>query len=229
MNTAHSIRSRTDFLRIPLEDRRSKHEKSLVKIVQTDSGNFLSEWSFDDIAREPYGVLSKRPMVYMLDAHEAIEKSMWCYEHAMVPLIGERDPEIASYTAGKYQIDQLISDPEACIALLPYLSSRSEPLESLSIIDSSFGKQRLMQFASCAKQVRLVLALPETGVLAEASLSEEPLFSVVSGCQGAVGDTFIVTKQPSLVTPIIEYDTALSVSARSRRTDGSMESFVFPE
>src|SRR3989344_5657769 len=64
--------SRADFLRVPLSKRRYKDEKALVKIIHTPEGPFLSEWSFDDIGREPWGTPSKRPMVYLADPHEAL-------------------------------------------------------------------------------------------------------------------------------------------------------------
>src|SRR5690348_8939857 len=83
--------SREDFINVPLSKRRYKDEKGLVKIVHSPEGSFLSEWSFKDIGLEPWGLPSKRPFVYLTDAHEAIEKSMWCYENNMVPLIGELD------------------------------------------------------------------------------------------------------------------------------------------
>ncbi len=97
--------AREDFLRVPLSKRRYKNERALVKVVHDPRGMFLSEWSFADIGRESFGLLSKRPLVYMSDPHEAIEKSMWCYENGMVPLIGEKDHDIAMFAAGKYQID----------------------------------------------------------------------------------------------------------------------------
>ncbi|MBI5457486.1 hypothetical protein HY971_02050 [Candidatus Kaiserbacteria bacterium] len=223
------VRSRADFMRVALRERRSKDEKSLVKIVHTNDGDFLSEWSFDDIKREPYGIISKRPMVFMLDAHEAIEKSMWCYERAMVPLIGELDLDIAVYTAEKYQIDQLIADAESCIKLVSYLRSRAEPLLAISILDASFDPASLLPLAPFAKQVRLVLTLPETGVIAEAPLSKAPVFSVAPDCKIDAGGSLVVTKLLPLVTPITGYDTGIRIAVQSKLADGSVESFVLSD
>src|SRR3989344_2514382 len=153
--------AREDFLNVPLSKRRYKAEKALVKIVHSEQGMFLSEWSFDDIGREPWGITSRRPMVYLADPHEAIEKSMWCYENNMVPLIGERDPDVAMFAAGKYHIDQLITDALSLPKLLPYLKSRGEKLTSLTVLGDSFDAPILMPFLDFAQTVRLVLRLPE--------------------------------------------------------------------
>jgi len=219
------LHTRADFIRIPLSERRSKESKSLVKIVHADEGDFLSEWSFDDIGGEPYGAITKRPMVYMVSAHEAIEKSMWCYERGMVPLIGEPDSAIAAQSAEKYRIDQLIVDAESLAKLMPYLSARAEPLLSISVIGASFDIASLLPFTHYAKEVRLVLALPETGALAEAKLEKEPVFHVIAGCT-AKGESLIVTKEAQLVTPIKEYETGIRVSSRSNAPDGSIATFV---
>ncbi|MFA7310077.1 MAG: hypothetical protein WC050_04190, partial [Candidatus Paceibacterota bacterium] len=204
-------------------------ERSLVKIVRMPQGEFLSEWTYEDLKREPYGVVSKRPMVYMTDDHEEIEKSMWCYERGMVPLAGEIDPDIAAFTAERYQIDQLITDTTACGKLTSYLSSRAERLLAISIIDTSFPLSSLVSLAPFAKQVRLVLALPETGVIAEAPLSTAPVFVVETDCTVADGKTLTLTKKTQLVTPITEYDTGIPISALTRRSDGTVESFTLSE
>lgn len=208
---SHTLRTRKDFIEIPLTERRTKDEKSFVKIVTTPEGKFLSEWTFDDIRAEVYGEQTLRPLVYMADAHEAIEKSLWCYEHGMVPLIGEENADITAYTAGKYQIDQIITDPIFLPRLLPYLKTRTEALTSMSIIGTSFPTADLMQFAPFASRVRLVLALPETGVLAEAVLEARPRFILSSQVTKSSSQTLVVTKSTPLVTPIDTYDTGIAI------------------
>lgn len=201
--------SRKDFLRTPLSKRRYKNEKALVKIVHDADSMFFSEWSFADIARETYGLLAKRPMVYLSDPHEAIEKSMWCYERKTLPLIGEKDPDIAMFAAERYKIDSLISDATALPKLLPYLDKRAEPLTALNIIGDGFQAADLMRFKPYAKQVRLLLALPETGAFADAELAPTPRFKALSGCTIVKDGTLIISKKALLVTPIIRYRTAI--------------------
>ncbi len=200
--------SRNDFLKVPLSKRRYKDEKALVKIVHTPEGPFLSEWSFDDIGQEPWGVPSKRPMVYLEDSHEALEKSMWCYENNMVPLIGERDADIAMFAAGKYRIDQLITDTASLPKLLPYLKRRGEKLMSLTVLGDSFDAPTLMPFSDFARTVRFVLRLPEVGAIAEAPLADKPVFRTVPNTFVESEDgTLVVTKLTRLITPVIRYRT----------------------
>ncbi len=201
--------SRADFIHAPLSQRRYKDERAFVKIVHNSGGPFLSEWSFEDIAREPWGVKSKRPMVYMTDPHEALEKSMWCYDRGMVPLIGEKDADIASYAASRYQVDQLITDVAALERLRPYLDGRSEQLEAITLVGAAFDRNSLTQYSPYARTVRCVLALPETGAIAEATLSE-PIMRPLSNCvlENNNGE-LVVTKLAQLVTPIVKYRTGI--------------------
>src|SRR3989344_4520173 len=193
--------AREDFLNVPLSKRRYKAEKALVKIVHSEQGMFLSEWSFDDIGREPWGITSRRPMVYLADPHEAIEKSMWCYENNMVPLIGERDPDVAMFAAGKYNIDSLITDRESLDTLLPYLSKRGEKLDCISILGDSFDISSLTRYTVFSGAVRLVMCLPETGVIAVASLNDMREFTAVENSFLENRDGFLtVTKLNPLVT-----------------------------
>jgi hypothetical protein len=202
--------SRDDFLRIPLSKRRYKNDKALVKIVHTPEGPFLSEWSFEDIGREEFGLISARPMVYLTDSHEAMEKSMWCYENNMVPLVGEKDPNVAMFAAGKYKIDSLITDVESLAKFLPYLAKRGEKLSCISILGDSFDIGTLKQFLNFSDAVRLVLCLPETGVIATALLGDELQFKTVENSFIEKKDGFlVVTKLSNLVIPIIRYKTSI--------------------
>lgn len=201
--------ARADFQRVPLSKRRYKKEKGLVKIVHDERGAFLSEWSFRDIARERFGVVSDRPFVYMSDPHEAIEKSMWCYEQNMLPLIGEKDPVIATYAASRYRVDSLITDATALAALAPYLEHRTDPLEAITVVGAFFPLAELLPLRSYAKAVRLVLSFPETGAFAEAALDERPAFRAFDDCIVEKRETIIVSKIAHLVTPIIRFQTSV--------------------
>jgi hypothetical protein len=200
--------SREDFLRVPLSRRRYKVEKALVKVVHDPSGVFLSEWAFSDIAKEAYGLASARPLVYMTSPHETIEKAMWCYGNGVVPLAGEKDPDIAMYAAGKYRVTSMITDPEALQKFKPYFDSH-ERLESISVVGTAFDLGELQPFRAYADTVRLVLALPETGAFAEAPLSSEPRFTALPDCFIERDETLVVSKQLPLVTPIIRYRTEI--------------------
>lgn len=205
--------SRTDFIDVPLSERRYKNERSFVKIVHDREGSFLSEWSFDDIGREPWGLPCARPMVYVQDPHEAIEKSMWYYENNMIPLIAEPDPDFAAFAASKYQIDSLLCDELSLNYLHAYLQGRDRPLESLCIHGSTFVVDALLPFVSFSKHTKLILHLPEVGAIAESSLQSEPTFKLFPGrTLERVGDTTVLTRDNLLVTPIVRYALPTTVA-----------------
>jgi len=202
--------TRQDFLTTPLSKRRYKDERALVKIVHTPEGPFLSEWAFTDIAAEPWGIVTDRPMVYLTDPHSAIEKSMWCYEQNRVPLIGEKSADIASIAAKKYDIDSLIADPGSVMRMLPYLKSRTNPLKALTLVGESFDVADLGVLRPYAEEIRLVLAFPETGVLGVAALSEMPVFVAPENTLVEIVDGELVfTKVTLLSTPVIRYGSTL--------------------
>jgi hypothetical protein len=204
--------TREDFLRVPLSRRRYKNETSLVKIVREDARSFLSEWSFADIGKESFGLRSERPMVYMSDPYEAIEKSMWCYENGMVPLVGEKDADVAMFAASKYDIDSLITDAVALPKLRPYLEGRGR-LKSISVLGTVFDLRELASYVGFTETLRLVLSLPETGAFAEADYAQEPRFKALPGCMIERGETIVVSKVRLLVTPVIRYRTDIPSSA----------------
>ena len=202
--------SRDDFIETPLSHRRYKDQGALVKIVHAQNAMFLSEWAFEDIAKEEWGIPSKRPMVYFTDGHEAIEKSLWCYERGMVPLIGEKDPDIASYAASKYEVDSLITDESSLAKLTLYLKSRSDALQSISIVGDVFQPEELQQYREYAKTVRLVMRLPEIGAFAHAQLDSSLSFRPLPLCILEEKDgTVVVTKNAPLVTPVIRFQTSI--------------------
>lgn len=198
--------SRADFLATPLSLRRYKDEKALVKVVHAGGGLFSSEWSFADIARESWGPLGIRPLVYLADSDEMLEKTMWCYEQNVLPLIGEVVPEITNSSADFYRIDSLVTDAASLQKLLPHLGRRTEPLESIAVLGGSFDCAALLAYARYAKRIQLVLSLPETGAFAQAPLSADPAFALLPGCYLEKGEQgFLLTKAAQLVTPIIRY------------------------
>jgi hypothetical protein len=179
-------------------------------MVHAKEGIFLSEWRFSDIAAECYGDVGQRPLVYLADPHEAIEKSLWCYDQGVVPLIGEKDPDIAMYAAEKYEIDSLVTDPAAIANVRPYLEKRTTKLRFISIIAPSFAIADLMPYRAFARTVTLVRALPEIGAIESASLEKRPRFAPCADCVIERDETLIVTKTRMLVTPVIRYRTDIA-------------------
>lgn len=196
----------------PLSQRSYKKEQGIVRIVHGSSGPLLCAWGFSDIAREPYGLLSKRPLIYFADSHDTVEKSMWSYLNHMVPLAGEKNIPVTVLAARAFEVDSLITDPVSITDLLPYLEERTKPLSSISLVSHVFHPEHLMRYQQFAERIRLVLALPETGAFAEAKLSVNAVFSPLPNCNIEERDTLILTKIAPLITPIIRYDTGISAA-----------------
>jgi hypothetical protein len=215
--------SSKDFVETPLSQRRYKNEKSLVKIVHTEHGPFLSEWSFSNIGGERYGLPSSRPLVYLADPHDALEKALWCYEQGMVPALGEKNTAVTESIAAKYRIDSLICDVSSLRALEPYLRSRAAKLQSISILDTTFPLEELKTFAPYAEDLRLVLALPEAGAFAEAPFSEQPVFTPHPGCVVEEADGLVLTKLSLLATPLVRYKTGISIEAARKEGEWCAE------
>jgi hypothetical protein len=202
--------SRADFIAAPLSRRRYRDSGGFLKIVRGTEGDFLTEWDFDDLTEERFAELTERPMVHLSDSHEAVEKGLWYKLKGTLAFIGERNLALTEYAARTYDIDSLLADGPSLQLLQPYLASRSVPLEHLSITGSAFSAGALTPFFSFAKKTRLVLALPETGVIATADPATGPHFVPEQNCLVEIREgRLVVTKKKMLATPIIRYDTSL--------------------
>ncbi|MFZ2886924.1 MAG: hypothetical protein WA021_03840 [Minisyncoccia bacterium] len=210
------LTSRTDLRETPHSRRRYKEGKSLLKIVRDHGGSFLSEWNLDDIKNEQFGIPSQRPMVYFRNQHETMEKALWCYTNGMVRLTGEANADLSVYTAERFQVDSLLCDAHSLSCMMPFFERITQPLESLSIIASSFDTKTLAPYQKFALRMRLVLSLPECGAFAEAPLTETLEFSPHADCAIEYEDgRLVLSKNTLLVTPIIRYDTGLRASPTS--------------
>ncbi|MCE9541460.1 hypothetical protein K8R03_02775 [Candidatus Kaiserbacteria bacterium] len=203
--------SRAEFIATPLSRRRYKDESGLVKVVRYPEGVFLSEWSFDDIQKEQWGEQARRPMVYLSNSYEAVEKSMWCRENNMIPLIGEKMAEASVFTASKYRIDALITDSRSLEKMLPFFTASTEPISSITVIGDSFNYEQLAPYSRFARRIRLLLILPETGAFADAPYSSAPVFSPLGDSLVEHQDgVLVLTKRRLLTTPIIQYRTDIA-------------------
>lgn len=205
--------SREMLAQCELSRRSYKKEQGLVRIVYSSGGPLLCAWGNSDIAREPYALTSKRPLVYFADAHDTVEKSMWSYLNHMVPLAGEKNIAVTQLAARAFEVDSLIADPVSIGELIPYLEGRTEPLSSISLVSHAFDPEQLMRYRSFAKKFRLVLSLPETGAFAKAELSEQTRFTLLKNCHIENGEqTIVLTKYAPLITPIVRFNTGIPVT-----------------
>lgn len=108
---------------------------------------------------------AKRPMVLMKNIYEAIEYCLFCYEHNILPLIGEwGNDAVVVATAKQYNIDGLFIDKESLLKFENLLGGANLPIKRIIIIDRSFEKSDLTRFPATKKD--FILSLPETGPFA---------------------------------------------------------------
>ncbi len=205
------------FIATPFGERTYKVEKGLVKIVRAYRAPFLVHWSLEDLKAEQFGdSTGKRPLVLLSDSHEALEKSLWFYEHDILPLIGEpNNPPVVSYAANKYDIDALVTDDKA---VPPFLSEHEKQNNmkavAVVLIGSSFEPALLRRLESSSKNVTPVLSLPETGTFGMACPknrgAKERHFHPSDNSVLEIKDgELIVTKLVYLRTPVIRYRTGI--------------------
>lgn len=197
--------SRTVFQQISLPSRRYKDVSGLVKIVRTDTEDFLSEWAFEDIAQESFGNVGARTLVAFSNPHETVEKGLWCYAQNSLPLVAESDIELTQRVAEECMVDSLVADMESYRALVPYLKTRTVPFKHISIVDTSFSVPELLDGVSFAEKTTAVLGLPETGGFASAAVGPELIFKPHAECIIETGEHTLLTKTRYLVTPIVRY------------------------
>ena len=206
-----------NFIATPLRERTYKKEKGLAKIVRSGAKPFLVQCGLSDLKKENYGdVLCKRPLVLLSNSHEALEKSLWFYEHDILPLIGEPNNfSLTAFTSEKYNIDAIVSEGNILLQFLEefkkeYTISR---IETVTLIEKKIEMEHVQKLKELFPKVRLVLALPETGAFAEhcqkSDITKNRVFfheddnSIVEIVEADI----VVTRLTHLVTPVIRYKT----------------------
>lgn len=204
-----------DLFAVPLQKRRYKDEKALVKIVRSSAGAFLSEWALEDIAAERYGVEGQRPLVLFADRHDAIEKSLWFYERNVLPLAAEsQNLPISAFAAHRYKIDAILADEQVFGPFLAEYDRAHGPLAvpALTLLGKRFADAAAVR--ARFPSARFVLALSEAGAFAEACPKNERLVFHAdhdSSIEMAEGE-MIVTRWRFLPTPVIRYKSGIAAT-----------------
>jgi hypothetical protein len=188
-----------------------------VKIVKKYEKTFLIQRSLSDIKEENYGSFCKFPQILLSDSHDALEKSLWFYEHNIIPLIGEpNNLEATSYSAVKLGIDFLLIDEEMFLKYFPILKQKYETSNlSITLIDDYFNLSKIIGIFPFPDRLKFILALPETGAFAESCPDDlkkgELIFHSDKNSLLEMGGRLIVTKLIKMPTPIIRYQTEIFV------------------
>ncbi len=197
-------------------------ESIFTKIIYREEKIFLWALRRKDAGREPYGVSCERPLLLFRRHHDGVEKGLWFYEHNILPLMKEPNYEIAAMTAKKYGIDAIVGETKELETFLPYLMKEysSENIKKICIVDTQFDPNFITEHFPQAETI-FKLALPETGVIAEAvvSPSKKEIVSfetVPSVIAEIIDEKLIITKTNLLPTPLIRYETELQVSGDAK-------------
>lgn len=199
----------------------------LTKIVYRDDSPLFVARTFEDIKKETFGVPCERPLLLFSTQHEALEKSIWQYEHNYLPLFANSSPEITAKLATLYEVDCIVCDTAALKAYLPDIAlvyDRAN-IKDVVIIDSDFDLPFLQkQFPDSA--IHCVLALPEVGTIGVAQnieKDEKLVFEIDTHSLVEIGDKneIVVSRLLDMPTPIIRYHTKIS----AHWTDADSELF----
>lgn len=202
---------------------KESHTGKFVKIVRKYGSPFLIQRNLNDIQKENYGVTCRRPQVFFDDNQEAIEKCVWFYENNMLPLVGElNNLPVTAFSAKKYGIDFLLTNQDLFLKYLPFLTSDNDVSDiKISLLDDYFEIESILEIFPTIKNIRLVLALPETGAFAEscpeALKRGELIFHPDKNSILETRGSLIVTKLIKMPTPIIRYQTDIFVESVDKR------------
>lgn len=215
-----------NLLSVPLGQRlytKKPHVGKLVKIVRRYGDPFLIQRNLNDIQKENYGIACQRPQVCFDDSHEALEKSVWFYENNILPLVGEpNNLSVTAFTAKRYKIDFLLASQSLFFRLFSLLKSDFNARGiKISLLDDYFEIENILALFPVTENLRLILALPETGAFAEscpeALKKGKLIFHPDRNSILETGGRLIVTKLIKMPTPIIRYQTDIFVESVDKR------------
>ena len=208
-----------NLIKTPLQERTYKKERGLTKIVKRTGEPFLIHRALGDIKAEDYGVIGKRPLIIFSDSHDALEKSLWCYENNILPLIGENlNLVVTAYTARRYEIDSILGEGEIVMRFLPILEKEYDlkNIKNITLIEGPLDDNQAKLICKKIPNTNLTLGFSETGAFAQlcgsCSDSKKLLFSSDRNSFVEIEEgVLVVTKTLDLTTPIVRYDTGIRV------------------
>ncbi len=198
-----------DLVMCPFKKRLYRDDNHFVHIAYKDDEACLIARTTKDIVHELYGDTSKkRPLVAFHYRHHTIEKSEWFYEHNLLPLPAIDDLHAAVEIARMYEVDTLTCDTRSLMQLQTHLHKL--PLTSVYVVDTFFDEEVIKNISS-KYEIRLILALPETGTLAVSCPENTPgsYFHPHHSTILEYGKSLIATRNVLLPTPIIRYNTGI--------------------
>lgn len=214
-------------MKVPFSGRIYNEDKGFTKAVAVYEEPFLVQWSLEELAKENYfpvtlfdGNKRCRPLVLFSDRNEAVEKSLWFYEHDILPLVGEsNNPEATVSAAGIYGINAILADTEILKKFIPALKAKYDlsRLRAVSVLGDNLDLKEIRLLVPEGAVLNLVLALPETGAFAEccrkALAKNDLIFHPDANSIVETDGRLIVTKLLYPATPVLRYQTGIFAEA----------------
>lgn len=200
-------------------------EKLAVHIAYRGGDACLIGRTSESFQHEAYGdTRATRPFVSLEYRHQAIEKSLWFYEHNILPLIALEDPESALVVARAYTIDAMVFDSVRARIFLPKLANFPAVRSVRLLVAGAHDWPEFFEHVD-PSILTFVLAPAELGSIATtcpyALAQKQVLFHPTQTAVLEHTGTLIATRTVLLPTPMIRYDTQLK--SRSEPTTCSCE------
>lgn len=193
----------------PFIDRTYGSDQGMVKSVTTkDSVELFIKRTFADITSDHLPVpAGSRVLVLTSNSDEALEHSLWCYEHGSIPYHGDAgNVEVAVFCAEHFRTTVLITD-KALFTSLTEQSLIPSSVELVIIADQT-------PVPSAGLTVEQILYLPEAGCLGSVTETNNgfKLTSADNVVAEIVDDQLVVTKVCTAM-PLIRYKTSIAAHA----------------
>ncbi|MEK7560767.1 MAG: hypothetical protein AAB539_02310 [Patescibacteria group bacterium] len=225
--------TRAHLARTPLAERLFFEERCFVKIIRSTDEPFLMRANLSALSKEQYGVRDgARALVFLADSDEAMEKSLWCYEQNILPMVCEKQiAQLAPRFAADYTIDTLLTEENMIIGFWPEFTRLLglTALKNLVLFGSGFHFQMIHRQFLPQNPV-LILSLPETGAIAricpDAFVRGNWIFHPDANCLIEIDERIIMTKLARLATPLIRYDTGINARKAECPCSGGRQAFM---
>lgn len=207
--------SKEDISGTPLGDRMYINRgRGFMKIVDSETEPFLIKRVLAELKEEQFGCIGERPTVLFSNGHESLEKSLWCYEQNVLPVIGEStNIPVTDFLIHRYESDSFLGDVNSLKLLVANNADIFSHGETFNLYGSDFNISEINERISLDK-VNLILSLPEVGAFAYScphQLKEgRLLFHPDKNSIVELDKRLIVTKLIHMPTPIIRYVTNIN-------------------
>lgn len=182
-----------------------------LKLVSKHSTPFLIGKTIQNIADESLVIAGERPLILFEKMEEIIEWGLFCYEQNILPLAAELNDKLTAIAAGLYGIDSIICDTRSLNAYSDLLIAHCDidKILEIHVLDSSFEFSLEKKFPRSSFAYNFTI--PECGIIAQANNPNGAWKSADTVVLESLNQTLIVSSLHKLPTPLVRYDTTISI------------------